>query len=207
MARIDDKNLVSYLEKATEAALKLEHTRSMSAADPQEAIEAMTTLRQFDDELCKPLAASLDTFVMRLPEVVQAVGALSPEAAEATARASAALGLAADYCEHAAETLERARLLAVGSANRLSKEVPAEMASMRGEWQRKAKPKLDSKGTSAGRYSLHTWLKKESKAEPINEQAGSPTSNEAPEGAVKEKETIKKVSSCLLFTCGTASYE
>jgi len=168
-----EKNLISYLEKATQAARKLECAQSMGDVDLQ---DARTTLSQFEELLCKSLEL----------ETVKTATDLSPEMAEA-ARASAALGLAGDYCEHAAETLERARQLAQDSANRLAKEVPTKMTTWRCKLQSKVMIKANpAKSLSIGFSSLFESKKAIAKPEPNKNQAGVFSTEEALKSATEE---------------------
>ena len=169
----DENSPMSYLVKATQAARDLDRARSMGDADPQDAV---TTLRQFEDLLCKPLAL----------ETAKATSAISTETE--AARASAALGLAADYCEHAAETIERVRQLALGSANSLSKEVPMKVAAWRGELQSKAIVKANPpKSLPSGYSSLFGSKKTLTQSEPKKDLAGQA-------GSSPPEEIIKRVS-------------
>jgi len=133
-----EQNLMSYLEKATHAARKVDDAGSIGG-DLQ---DELATLSQFEEFLSKPFAL----------ETAKAALLLLPDITEET-RASAALGLAADYCEHAAETLEKVRQLALDSANCLAKEVPAKMATWRGELQSKAMLKANPTKTSLSGFS------------------------------------------------------
>jgi len=165
IALIDEKNPIIYLEKATQAARKLDCSPSVSAEDLD---DARTTLKQFEELVCEPFAL----------EMAKAALDLLPEMA-VVARASAALGLAADYCEHAAETLEKVRQLALDSANCLAKEVPAKMATWRGELQSKAMLKTSATKVLSSGYSLLLGPKKAvANSEPNKDQAGVFSSEE-----------------------------
>jgi len=199
----DDKNLVSYLEKATQAARELERAKSIGDKLPAEALQL---LGRFEELLCKPLEASLEIFeaaVTKSLELASAVASVfaPPELVSDVARASAGLGLAADYCEHAAETLERARQLALSSANRLVKEVPTKVATWRGELQSKATVKADApKVTSSGGYSLLFGSKKApAKAEPNKDVAGVPPSEEILKVATEDDSSQRTKVGNLVF--------
>ena len=180
----DDKNLVSYLEKATQSAREIERARSVGEKLPQ---AALALLSRFKELLCKPLVTCLEAFeavIAKSLEVASAVSLAFSPAAEflsGAARASAALGLAADYCEHAAETLERARQLALNSANRLVKEVPVKVATWRGELQSKTTLKSDApKVASSGGYSLLFASSKKAPTKADPNKDGVPSSKETP---------------------------
>jgi len=184
MARIfplnDDKNLIAYLEKATEAARMLE--RIVSA---EEREEALTTLSRFEELVCEPLKSSL-------------AAVSKSEPAPSSTEASAALWLAADYLEHAADTLERAHHLSLDYANRLSKEMPAKLANLRCELQTvsKADPVTVSGGSSSWRSlpcSLPWSKKKAPAADSSKKQASMPSSEETPKNM--EEEALKTVGS------------
>ena len=84
--------------------------------------------------------------------------------------------------EHAAEALDRARQLALDSANRLAKEVPAKVSSWRGELQSKAMLKANPTKAASG-YSLFFGSKKAlAKAEPDKAEAGLPSEEESAQG-------------------------
>ena len=177
---------MSYLEKATQAARELDRARSMGATDPQEAV---VTLSQFEDRLCQALLIET-TKVTHVLESTKTASALSPDAA----RASAALALAADYCEHAAEALDRARQLALDSANRLAKEVPAKVSTWRGELQSKAMLKANPTKASSG-YSLLFGSKKAlAEAELNKDEDGSPSDEILQSASGEESAQGEKVS-------------
>lgn len=152
------------MENATEAARKLD--RIVSAEELQ---EGLTTLSKFEELLCKPLETSLAAIYKSEP---------ANSVSGASADASAALWLAADYLEHAAETLERARQMALDSANRLSKEVPAKVAAWRGELQSKSVVKANP-AVSGGSSSWLSWSKKAPAAVASKKQANMLSSEES----------------------------
>jgi hypothetical protein len=182
MARIfplnDDKNMIAYLEKAMEAARMLE--RIVSA---EEREEALTTLSCFEELVCERLKTSL-------------AAVSKSEPAPISTEASAALWLAADYLEHAADTLERARHLSLDYANRLSKEVPAKLANWRRELNNKTVFKADPVTVSGGSSSWRSlpWSKKKAPAADSSKKQASMLSSEETQKKTEE-EALKTVGS------------
>lgn len=139
---------------ATEAFRELERAKTNGIAfNP----ETEAKLHGFRDTFRRPI----QTLVQRLqkipkkkltaPPALTAATSATVAASTEAAEVAASFGLAADYLELAAETLDRALNQATVVSNKLAKDVPTAVAAMRNALQTKT-----TKSSASGR--LTSWL-------------------------------------------------